>query len=705
MMAKKVPEIRDEVHDPVGVVARNSTDYLQTMLANLAEGRTSVPLRNADDRERIDRAGVSEILTPAKQSGWIRQSFTSRGGEEPAMISFTSGTEGDAKAVLLSFDALHDVVVRVTAAMEIDSEIREYIGIPVFHSFGYGRARIALNAGGEAYIPPNGFNLMEIRRMLEVGEINAISAVPTLWRVFLRETEMFGPLLKDIRWVEIGSQFMSKEEKQALRACLPNAKIVQHYGLTEASRTTLQRIHKESVELLGSVGSAEGDVEIRIDGRGRIETRGPHVALGIDDGKRYRAVGKGQWFKTSDLGRIENGRLWFDGRADDIINCGGVKISPELVEADLQVNHQGLGGIAVLRRPDPIRGEGVLLALTPEAVPRKRAIVDAVAEYLERQGLAARGAIETFEVESLPRTSTGKLQRKALALQWNRSTKTERRIEEKAFADEIQGILGFAPDPDASFLDLAGDSLTHMELSLAIERALGELPANWESIPLAELTSRPEAMAEVEVHEERPSGAPALPKGDRNLNPEGMPFWSLIAEDFRTNDASIFHQGFLMLFVHRFGNWRMSVRPKILRAPLTIIYRVLNKSTQILFGMKLDYTVKVGRRVKLEHFGGMILGAREIGDDVILRQNTTLGIRSTDDLKAKPVIGNRVDIGAGAVVVGNITVGDNSVVGANSVVFTNVPPNSVVLGVPAKIVGRNRRINPSPLKGYPRDGN
>jgi serine O-acetyltransferase len=107
--------------------------------------------------------------------------------------------------------------------------------------------------------------------------------------------------------------------------------------------------------------------------------------------------------------------------------------------------------------------------------------------------------------------------------------------------------------------------------------------------------------------------------------------------------------------------------------------------------------VKVGRRVKLEHFGGMILGAREIGDDVILRQNTTLGIRSTDDLNAKPTIGPRTDVGAGAVIVGNITVGENSIIGANSVVFTNVPPGAVVMGVPGRVIGRNPRENPSPL--------
>ena len=107
--------------------------------------------------------------------------------------------------------------------------------------------------------------------------------------------------------------------------------------------------------------------------------------------------------------------------------------------------------------------------------------------------------------------------------------------------------------------------------------------------------------------------------------------------------------------------------------------------------------MQVGRRVKLEHFGGMILGARAIGNDVVLRQNTTRGIRSVDNLRAKAVIGGFVDVGAGAVIVGDITIGENSIIGANSLVYVNVPPGSVVVGVPGRVIGRN----PSPLLPAP----
>lgn len=697
-MSSPDPKFQSSGGPTLGVVAVSSPDYIRMMLDALQKGQVTVPLRTQDDNDRIARSGVAEIQIPDAGSGWIRDRFRSPSGAEAAMISFTSGTEGVPKAVYLSQTNLHNVVTRLQTAMGLTDEVREYVGVPVYHSFGYARCRAVLDAGGQCYLPEAGFDLAEIRRMLQAREINAISAVPSLWRLFLKQRDKFGDELQKVRWIEIGSQYMSAAEKNGLREAMPGACILQHYGLTEASRSTFLRIDQVPEKHMGSVGKAEGQVETRLDPNGRIEITGPHIAMGIDEGSGYRAIGSEAWLTTSDLGHLEDDFLYFDGRADDVINCAGIKLIPDLMEAALHAAVPGAGDFGILRTDDTLRGDGVMLALSSQAVPHVAALTDALDAYMIGQGLSARGSIITREIDTLPRTPTGKLQRKALgATLAAENPQTDAPTPQGGFEGFLRDLLGTSFVLDTSFSETGGDSLAHMQVQLALERTLGTAPPNWETQLLAQLINSVDEAGDFELLMQDPGGAPPLPRGERNCNPEGLSFWALVREDYLTNDASVFHQGFLMLLIHRFGNWRMDVQPRLLRAPLTLIYRFLNKMTQLFFGMKLDYTVKVGRRVKLEHFSGMILGARAIGDDVILRQNTTMGLRGTGDLNAKPTIGNRVDIGAGAVIVGNITVGDNTIVGANTVVYTNVPENSVISGVPGRIIGKNARQNHSPL--------
>jgi serine O-acetyltransferase len=184
------------------------------------------------------------------------------------------------------------------------------------------------------------------------------------------------------------------------------------------------------------------------------------------------------------------------------------------------------------------------------------------------------------------------------------------------------------------------------------------------------------------------SDLPPLNRGDKNLNPPGIGFLALLREDLRTHDNDFMEPGFWAIALHRFGNWRMGIRPRLLRAPFSVTYRVLARLAELIGGIHLPYTVQLGRRVRIWHHGGIVLHARSIGDDVHIRHNTTFGLAQRTRALAIPTIGDRVDIGCGACVLGAVTVGHDSIIGANAVVVTDVPPYSTAVGIPARVIKR-----------------
>jgi serine O-acetyltransferase len=164
-------------------------------------------------------------------------------------------------------------------------------------------------------------------------------------------------------------------------------------------------------------------------------------------------------------------------------------------------------------------------------------------------------------------------------------------------------------------------------------------------------------------------------------------FWQQIKEDWIAHGRDWTKPGFRAVAVHRFGVWRMKIQPKLLRAPLSILYRMLYRKVRNQYGIELPYTVELGRRVIIEHQGDIVIhGYCSIGDDSIIRQGVTLGNRYLDRPFDAPKLGKRVNVGAGAKLFGSITVGDNANIGANAVVLCDVPVGATAVGIPAKIL-------------------
>jgi len=172
----------------------------------------------------------------------------------------------------------------------------------------------------------------------------------------------------------------------------------------------------------------------------------------------------------------------------------------------------------------------------------------------------------------------------------------------------------------------------------------------------------------------------------------------LIREDYVAHSRNWTLPGFRAVVVYRIGAWSETLGSGLYGKVLRLISRMLYRYVRNAYGIELPATAMIGRRVVIEHQGAIVVhGRSRIGDDCIIRQGVTLGIRSMTDLEGAPRLGNRVNVGAGAMILGPITVGDDVNIGANAVVLCDVPSGSTAVSSAAKIVPRS--VATSPARG------
>ena len=155
-----------------------------------------------------------------------------------------------------------------------------------------------------------------------------------------------------------------------------------------------------------------------------------------------------------------------------------------------------------------------------------------------------------------------------------------------------------------------------------------------------------------------------------------------IKEDWKAHGKDWTKPGFRALAYHRFGNWRMKIKPKLLRFPFSLLYRFLYRRARNIYGIEIPYTVKIGQRVVFEHQHGIVIhGNCEIGNGCIIRQGVTLGNKNLQRPHDAPKLGDNVNVGAGAKILGNIKIENGAQIGANAVVLCNVKENDIATGI------------------------
>lgn len=150
-------------------------------------------------------------------------------------------------------------------------------------------------------------------------------------------------------------------------------------------------------------------------------------------------------------------------------------------------------------------------------------------------------------------------------------------------------------------------------------------------------------------------------------------------------EVLLLYPGLHALVMYRLAHelWKMNV---------PIVPRWLSQLARFFTGIEIHPGATIGKRFFIDHGMGVVIGETAvIGDNVLLYQGATLGGTGKETGKRHPTVGNNVVVGAGAKVLGNITIGDGSYIGANAVVIKDVPPNATVVGIPGRITKQEGR--------------
>ena len=191
------------------------------------------------------------------------------------------------------------------------------------------------------------------------------------------------------------------------------------------------------------------------------------------------------------------------------------------------------------------------------------------------------------------------------------------------------------------------------------------------------------------------AGVSTLPKPGARRVLRLPQWWRLLHQDYRRYRAAghsalgtiFLAQGFWASCVHRSFHALITSLPHgPLRSVAKTFGAFVQKAVEILTGICVPNKTHVGGGLYFPRFGAIILSHGSIGENVTIEQNVTLGIAGRGEDRGHPTIGNRVFIGAGAMIVGKITIGDDAYIFPGSVVTRSVPPRAVVMGYPAKVV-------------------
>ena len=346
-----------------------------------------------------------------------------------ASIIYTSGSTGQPKGVMLSHLNMVTAAHSITTYLEnIEDDIILNV-LPISFDYGLYQILMAFKIGGTVVLEKSFTYPYQIIELISAEKVTGLPGVPTIFAILLHLKDIEKYDFSSIRYITNTAAALPINHIKRLRDLFPKSKLYSMYGLTECKRVSYlppeeldkrpasigRGMPNEEVYIVNENGDRVGPHEI-----GELVIRGSNVMLGYWNDKdatdkcirqgRYpgeRVLYSGDLFKMDD-----EGYLYFVSRKDDIIKCKGEKVSPKEIENVLYGLH-GILEAAVVPEPDEVLGQAIkaFVALEEESNLTAKEILRYCSQHLESHMVPKYLVIN----ESLPKTTTGKINKKMLA--------------------------------------------------------------------------------------------------------------------------------------------------------------------------------------------------------------------------------------------------------------------------------------------------
>ena len=384
------------------------------------EARGAAPPTIIDIRAALDQDGNVSLTGPGagRQEG---RDAPAPAPDDVALVLHTSGTTSRPKRVPLSHRNLAASVDNIVRTYDLSASDVSLCVMPLFHVHGLVASTLSTLGSGGTVVAPAGFNPLAFWPLVDECQPTWFSAVPAMFQALLSRARGGTPRNADsLRFIRSCSAALSPAVMEQMESTF-GVPVIEAYGMTEAAHQMASNPLPPGCRVPGSVGQGSG-VSIGIMDEagelqqagavGEVVVSGPNVIRGYESNPEANASSfVGDWFRTGDQGLLDaNGVLTLKGRLKELINRSGEKVSPAEID-EVLLSHPAVQEAVAFGVPHPTHGEEPAAAVVLGFDATER---DLVAHC--RLSLASFKVPRKIHiVDSIPRTATGKVQRRVVA--------------------------------------------------------------------------------------------------------------------------------------------------------------------------------------------------------------------------------------------------------------------------------------------------